>query len=98
MVDVVASLQEPIFLADSTWTEWRRYLGKPHRHILDAALEQFTASLQPHLDWMQHCWVRLCAVGTLGQGVRAVCDIPPGTVQGHAAAAVAADLGVICRA
>ena len=56
-MDIEAWLQEPIFLADICWLGWRRYLGKPHRWILDAAMEQFTASLQPAQDWMQRGWV-----------------------------------------
>ena len=88
-MDIEAWLQEPIFLADIGWLEWRRYLGKPQRWILDAAMEQFTASLQPAQDWMQRGWVEEYDDVSLGRGVRAVRDIPLCTSKGDSATVVA---------
>ena len=69
-------LNESIFVADISWTDWRRYLGKPNRWIIDTAVERFRASLLPAQDWMQRGWVELYDDSTLGRGVRAVCGIP----------------------
>jgi hypothetical protein len=99
-MDLEAWLQEPIFLADIGWAEWRRYLSKSHRGIIDTAIERFTASLQPQRDWMQRGWVEEYDDPRLGRGVRAVCDIPLLTSnQRHSSAvdggdnpAIAADL------
>jgi hypothetical protein len=67
-------LENPIFSADITWTEWKRYLTKQGRAIIDAALQQFKASLDPFRDWMQLGWVEIYdELG--GQGVRALRDI-----------------------
>ena len=93
-MDIEAWLQEPIFLADIGWLEWRRYLGKPHRWILDAAMEQFTASLQPAQDWMQRGWLEEYDDVSLDRGVRAVRDIPLCTSKGDSAA-VAVDLATL---
>jgi hypothetical protein len=75
-MDIEAWLQEPIFLADIGWAEWRRYLSKSHRWIMDTAIERFTASLQPPRDWMQRSWVEEYNNPYLGRAVRAVRDIP----------------------
>ena len=40
IVDVEAWLKEPALAADISWTAWRRYLGKPHRWMLDSAMKQ----------------------------------------------------------
>ncbi len=89
VMNLDAWLQEPIFLADIGWAEWRRYLSKSHRWIIDTAIEQFTASLQPHRDWMQRCWVEVYDDPRLGRGVRAVRNIPlPTSNQRHHSSAV----------
>jgi hypothetical protein len=94
VMDIEAWLQEPIFLADIGWLEWRRYLGKPHRWIIDSAMEQFKALLQPPQDWMQRGWVEEYDDVNLGRGMRAVRDISMCTSKGDSAA-VAADLGLL---
>ena len=68
-------LGNPIFTADMTWTEWKRYLTKPGRPIIDAALQQFKAPTAPFQDWMELGWVEVYDDGKLGQGVRALRDI-----------------------
>jgi len=84
-----AWLQEPIFLADIGWAEWRRYLSKSHRWIIDSAIERFHASLQPPWDWMQRGWVEEYDDPRLGRGIRAVCGIPlPTSNQRHHLSAV----------
>ena len=102
VVDLDAWLQEPIFLADIGWSEWRRYLSKSHRWIIDTAIQRFTASLQPHQDWMQRGWVEEYDDPRLGRGVRAVCEIPlPTSNQRHHSSVVdgvAADLCLLARA
>jgi hypothetical protein len=107
VMDLDAWLQEPIFLADIGWAEWRRYLSKSHRWIIDTAIERFTASLQPPRDWMQRGWVEEYDDPGLGRGVRAVCDIPlpilnqrhhSSAVDGVDNFAVAADLGLLSQA
>jgi hypothetical protein len=66
-------LENPIFSADITWTEWKRYLTKQGRSIIDAALQQFKASVDPYRDWMQLGWVEIYDDEKLGgQGVRAL--------------------------
>ena len=98
VVDLDAWLQEPIFLADIGWAEWRRYLSKSHRWIVDTAIEQFTASLQPPLDWMQRGWVEEYDDPRLGRGVRAACEIPlPTTNQRHHSSAVDGVAADLCR-
>ena len=73
---VEAWLENPIFTADMTWTEWKRYLTKPGRPIIDAALQQFKAPTAPFQDWMELGWVEVCDDEKLGgQGVRALRDI-----------------------
>jgi hypothetical protein len=101
VMDLDAWLQEPIFLADIGWAEWRRYLSKPQRWIIDSAIEQFQASLQPPRDWMQRGWVEEYDVPRLGRGVRAVCDIPlqsSMSMRGGDDSAIAADLGLLAQA
>ena len=104
VMDVEAWLQEPVFLADIAWSEWRRLLGKPHRWIIDTAMEQFNAWRQPAQDWMQRGWVELYDDDRLGRGVRVVCDLPLPTSNERSDAApaltgrVAADLGLLARA
>ena len=68
-------LESPIFTADLTWTEWKRYLTKHGRPIIDAALQQFQAVTAPFQDWMQLEWVEIYDDDKLGQGVRALRDI-----------------------
>ena len=69
-------LENPIFTADITWTEWKRYLSKQGRLIIDAALQQFKASVASYQDWMELGWVEIYADEKLGgQGVRALRDI-----------------------
>ena len=69
-------LENPIFSADITWTEWKRYLTKQGRPIIDAALQQFKASVAPFQDWMELGWVEIYDDEKLGeQGVRALRDI-----------------------
>ena len=69
-------LQSPIFLADLTWSEWKRYLTKPGRAIIDAALLQFHAAVDLFQDWMQLGWVEVYDEELLGgKGVRALRDI-----------------------
>ena len=76
VIDIAAWLQEPIFLADIGWSEWRRYLGKTHRPIIDRAMATFKASLEPAQDWMQRGLVEVYDDEQLGKGVRATHDIP----------------------
>ena len=69
-------LENPIFSADITWTEWKRYLTKQGRPIIDAALQQFNAWVAPFQDWMELEWVEIYDDEKLGeQGVRALRDI-----------------------
>ena len=68
-------LENPIFSTDITWTEWKRYLTKSGRPVIDAALQQFKASVAPFQDWMALGWVEVYDDDTLGQGVRALRDI-----------------------
>ena len=69
-------LESPIFCADITWTEWKRYLTKQGRPTIDAALQQFKASVAPFQDWMELGWVEVYDDEKLGgQGVRALRDI-----------------------
>ena len=68
-------LENPVFTADLTWTEWKRYLTKSGRPVIDAALQQFKASVAPFQDWMALGWVEVYDDDTLGQGVRALRDI-----------------------
>jgi hypothetical protein len=101
VMDLEAWLQEPIFLADIGWAEWRRYLSKSYRWVIDTAIQRFTASLQPPLDWMQRGWVEEDDDARLGRGVRAVCDIPLASStcnHGGDNHMVAADLGLLSRA
>ena len=72
---VEAWLENPIFTADITWTEWKRYLTKSGRPIIDAALQQFKAPTISFQDWMQLGWVEVYDDHKLGQGVRALRDI-----------------------
>ena len=69
-------LRQPIFMVDICWSDWRKYLAKPHRHIVEAAFQRFTSSIRPYQDWMQLGWVEVYDDEQLnGQGVRAVRDI-----------------------
>jgi hypothetical protein len=73
---IEAWLKNPIFSADITWTEWKHYRTKQGRAIIDAALQQFKASVAPYRDWMQLGWVEIYDDEKLsGQGVRALRDI-----------------------
>ena len=91
VADIEALLREPIFLADIGWSEWRKYLGKTSRWMVDAAMKQFRAAQQPSQDWMELHWVEEYDDPTLGRGVRAVRDIPL-PLGRHDGSAVAADL------
>ena len=69
-------LRQPIFTVDICWSDWRRYLTKPHRHIIETAFQRFASSIRPYQDWMQLGWVEVYDDEQLGgQGVRAVHDI-----------------------
>ena len=68
-------LESPIFTADITWTEWKRYLTKQGRPIVDAALQRFKDTTAPFQDWLQLGWVEVYDDDELGQGVRALRDI-----------------------
>ena len=72
-------LENPVFTADITWTEWKRYLTKSGRPVIDAALQQFNTAMAPSQDWLQLSWVEVYDDDKLGQGVRALRDIrmPP---------------------
>ena len=63
VMDLDAWLQEPIFLADIGWAEWRRYLSKSHHWIIDSAIERFHVSLQPD-------WTGCSAVGSKSTTIR----------------------------
>lgn len=90
-------LENPIFTADITWTEWKRYLTKQGRPIIDAALEQFQAASAPFQDWMQLGWVEIYDDERLGgQGVRALRDINmPTSKAKEAQRDVAASISVV---
>jgi hypothetical protein len=69
-------LREPLFIADISWTEWRRYLSKSHLHITEAAVQRFLTSIKAFRDWMQLEWVEIYDDEQLGgKGVRALRDI-----------------------
>ena len=89
-------LQNPIFSADVTWTEWKRYLTKPGRPIIDAALQRFKDTTAPFQDWLQLGWVEIYDDERLGQGVRALCDIHmPTSKAKEAQRDVAASISVV---
>ena len=95
-VPVEAWLENPIFTADMTWSEWKRYLTKPGRPIIDAALQQFKASVAPFQDWMQLGWVEVYDDDKHGQGVRALRDIcMPATKGKEAQRDVAASVSMV---
>jgi hypothetical protein len=69
-------LLEPLFIADIGWGEWRRYLSKSYKHITEAAVQRFLASIEPFQDWMQLVWIETYDDEKLaGQGVRALREI-----------------------
>jgi hypothetical protein len=73
---IEAWLENPIFSADITWTEWKRYLTKQGRSIIDAALQQLKGAVDQYRDWMQLGWVEIYDDEKLsGQGVRALRNI-----------------------
>ena len=79
-------LENPIFSADITWSEWKRYLTKQGRPVVDAVLLQFKASMAPFQDWMELGWVEVYDDDKLGgQGVRALRDIHMPTSKSKAA-------------
>ena len=90
-------LTNPAFLADITWTEWKHYLSKQGRSIIDAALQQFHAQTAPFQDWMQLGWVEIYDDDKLNeQGVRALRDIQlPTSKAKHAQRDVAASISVV---
>jgi hypothetical protein len=90
-------LDNPIFSADITWTEWKRYLTKQGRPIIDGALKRFHAAVAPFQDWMHLGWVEIYDDEKLGgQGVRALRDIymPAGKAK-EAQRDVAASISVV---
>ena len=69
-------LRQPIFMVDICWSDWRKYLSKPNRHIVETAFQRFESSIRPYQDWMQLGWVEVYDDEQLScQGVRAVRDI-----------------------
>lgn len=46
--DLDTLLQVPIFIADISWSDWRRYLAKPHKHIIEPAMNQFNQLIGLH--------------------------------------------------
>ena len=72
---VEAWLDNPIFTADITWTEWKRYLPKQRRPVIDAALQRFNNATASSQDWMQLGWAEVYDDDRLQQGVRALRDI-----------------------
>ena len=69
-------LREPLFIADISWTEWRRYLSKSHLHITEAAVQRFLNTIESFKDWMQLGWVEIYDDEELGgQDVRARRDV-----------------------
>ena len=76
----------PLFSADISWNEWRRYASAKNRHLMDTALERFkewtTSSLSLVTDWKERGLVVVLADADDEEdhgGVRASCDISPGT-------------------
>ena len=93
---IEAWLENPIFMADITWTEWKRYLTKPGRPIIDAALQQFQAVTAPFQDWLQLGWVEVYSHDKFGQGMRALRDIHMPTSKAKGAQRdVAASISVV---
>ena len=93
---VEAWLENSIFTTDLTWTEWKRYLTKPGRPIIDAALQRFKDATAPFQNWMQLGWVEIYDDDKLGQGVRAVRDIHmPASKAKEAQRDVAASISVV---
>jgi hypothetical protein len=91
--DAESWMVEPVFLADISWRDWRRYLSRRHRWIIETALQRFHLSIQPLQDWQQLGLVEIYDAARLGQGVRAVRDLPlPKECRSGRGAAVAADL------
>ena len=89
-------LENPIFIVDVTWTEWKRYLTKQGRPTIDAALQQFKDATAPLQDWMQLEWVEVYDDDKLGQGVRALRDIHmPTSKAKEAQRDVAASISVV---
>ena len=90
-------LQNPIFSADITWTEWKRYLTKTGRPIIDVAMLRFKAAVAPFQDWLQLGWVEVYDDEKLGgQGVRALRDIHmPTSKAKEAQRDVAASISVV---
>lgn len=76
-VQTLQSLMEiPLLNVSISWTEWRRYMGKPHRPLIDKALEEFKLALSPYQDWMELNWVAVVDTFHHQQGVRALQTIP----------------------
>jgi hypothetical protein len=90
-------LREPLFIADMSWSEWRRYLSRSHLHIAEAAVQRFSASIESFKDWMQLGWVEIYDDEQLGgKGVRALRDVhlPKGKGK-HAQREVASSVSVV---
>jgi hypothetical protein len=69
-------LREPLFIADMSWSEWRRYLSRSHLHIAEAAVQRFSASIESFKDWIQLGLVEMYDDEQLcGKGIRALRDI-----------------------
>ena len=85
--DIDELLQLPIFLADISWSDWKKYLAKGGKSILDAAMIKFKQLEAckgpqraspvggPFQDWMELQWVELYD-DRFGQGIRATRSIP----------------------
>jgi hypothetical protein len=74
--DVESWMSQPLFLADISWRDWRRYLSRRNRWIIETALQRFHLSIQPLQDWQQLGLVEVYDAARLRQGVRAVRDLP----------------------
>jgi hypothetical protein len=74
--DVESWMSEPLFLADISWRDWRRYLSRRNRWIIETALHRFHLSIQPFQDWQLLGLVEVYDAARLGQSVRAVRNLP----------------------
>ena len=76
--------------------ELKRYLSKQRRPIIDAALQQFKASVAPFQDWMELGWVEIYDDDQHEQGVRTLRDIHMPASKGKVAQRdVAASVSVV---
>lgn len=51
-------------------------MSKENQWMIETSLERFHQSIQRFQDWMQLSWIDIYDDETLGQGVRALQDIP----------------------